>query len=97
MTLLPLSIEHTRPFLLAAGAAALASAALHLMPALWRLYLPRGLHLPSLDPAVMLLFGPLCVLIFAILFEAARLIRHGLPDDRRPAARPIAHWQDAAS
>jgi hypothetical protein len=97
MILPPLSIEHTRPFLLAAGASALASAALHLMPALWRLYLPRGLHLPSLDPAVMLLFGPLCVLIFAILFEAARLIRHGPPDDRRPAARPIAHWQDAAS
>lgn len=93
-----LTIEHTRPFMVAATTAAVAAVGLRLAPALLGAWLHWGEpRLARIDAGVMVLFVPLCVLIFAMLFEVIRLLRHGeLPDAAPPQARAIPHWQDAA-
>jgi hypothetical protein len=81
-----------RPLAAAAALAALAYAALRLVPpALARLPGPPA----DLDLGVVLLFVPLCALILAMLALALRLVAHGgTPEEFPPFARGIAHWQD---
>jgi len=71
-------------------------------------FLPQhfpGVHLPDfaavqatatrLDTAVVLIFVPVCALMFAIVAEAMRLVfRNAGPEDATPHARAIPHWQD---
>jgi hypothetical protein len=81
-----------RPLAAAAALAALAFAALRVVPpALARLPRPPA----DLDVGVVVLFVPLFALIMAMLALALRLIAHGgTPEEFPPFARGIAHWQD---
>jgi hypothetical protein len=93
----PFAAETARPFAAASLVALLAAVGLRVAlqhPP----YLPSALllRLPaSLDLGVIALFGPLCAIVFALLFEVCRLGLEGkLPDEVPPHARAIAHWQD---
>jgi hypothetical protein len=60
-------------------------------------FAPHGLpNLPAeIDPAVVAIFVPLCVLMLALMLEALLLTgRDVLPDDAPPMARGISHWPD---
>ena len=48
----------------------------------------------EIDTAVVLLFVPLCALLFAILIEVARsVVREGLQPPRTRQAKPLAAWK----
>jgi len=61
-------------------------------------FAPHGLpNLPAdVDPEVVAIFLPLCVLMLAMLLEALLLAgRDVLPDDEAPMARAIPHWPES--
>ncbi|HTJ57579.1 MAG TPA: hypothetical protein VL418_08475 [Devosiaceae bacterium] len=79
-----------------AGAAAAILGTTGLVLAMFRLTDNRLPALPpQVDPGVVALFVPLCVLVIAVVVEAILFTeRHKLARESAPAVRPLSHWAD---